>query len=85
VKPRRSIDQPSIEEPFQGPGGLIGANGRRLSKNGERSSTSTPPRKILPKTSDSLERISNSPHLPVGVMGAALTSSRYLKIIGIIY
>ena len=53
----------------------IGPNGRRLSKNGER--TATPPRKILPKTSEHLERTPTcSPHLPVGVMGAALSSSR---------
>jgi|688.fasta_scaffold873182_2 hypothetical protein len=79
VKPRRSIDQMSNEDQSQliqqTSAAPIGPNGRRLSKNGER--TSTPPRKILPKTSEHLERTpSGSPHLPVGVMGAALSSTR---------
>ena len=62
---------------------LLGAGNRRLSNEGR---TTTPPRKILPKTSDqfidSKAISSNSspnatrPHLPVGVMGAALSSSR---------
>ena len=58
--------------------GAIVGQVRRLSKNGER--TSTPPRKILPKTD--LQEISqrktgspasgsNPTHLPVGVMGAS--------------
>ena len=81
VKPRRSIDQMSNDDQPQiiqtiSNAASIGPNGRRLSKNGER--TSTPPRKILPKTSENLDRAATtgSPHLPVGVVGAALSSTR---------
>ena len=62
---------------------LLESVSRRLSSDGR---TKTPPRKILPKTSetsnDSKPSVSNSssnsvrPHLPVGVVGAALSSSR---------
>ena len=62
---------------------LLGSLSRRLSNDGR---TKTPPRKILPKTSESSNEsnsitstsstIASRPHLPVGVMGAALSSSR---------
>ena len=65
---------------------LIGPNGRRLSQNGanDQRRTSTPPRKILPK-SDAPEKGSVaaaqvatatvvSSHLPLGVMGASRLS-----------
>ena len=71
------ISQPAV---------LLGGAGRRLSNDGR---TKTPPRKILPKSSESSDdsniAVSNSstntprPHLPVGVMGAALSSSRISK------
>ena len=66
---------------------LIGPNGRRLSQNGanDQRRTSTPPRKILPK-SDAPEKgavaaaaqvaatAAVSSHLPLGVMGASRLS-----------
>ena len=71
------INQPAV---------LLGGAGRRLSNDGR---TKTPPRKILPKTSESSDESNSSvstsstntarPHLPVGVMGAALSSSRISK------
>lgn len=48
-------------------------SGRRVSLSNDR--IDTPPRKILPKA-EPIENFSNSPHLPIGVVGAALTSSR---------
>ena len=84
VKPRISVEN-SVDEPSVEPSSparrssLSGPNGRRLSKSSD-GRTSTPPRKILPKT-DETERMTESPagrtnHLPVGVMGAAGLSSR---------
>ncbi len=79
----KSVDLASEEvtvlNPQQiGPAASIGPNGRRLSKNGER--TATPPRKILPKSDlqSSGGDASNAghSHLPVGVIGAAISSSR---------
>ena len=64
---------------------LIGPNGRRLSQNGanDQRRTSTPPRKILPK-SDAPDGVKGpgvqvataavSSHLPLGVMGASRLS-----------
>ena len=61
---------------------LIGPNGRRLSQNGngDQRRTSTPPRKILPK-SDAAEgpavqmaTAAISSHLPLGVVGASRLS-----------
>merc|ERR1719264_1983183 len=57
---------------------LIGPNGRRLSQNGanDQRRTSTPPRKILPK-SDTPEIVATaaiSSHLPLGVVGASRLS-----------
>ena len=73
----------SIPSQICQPAVLLGPGNRRLSNEGR---TKTPPRKILPKTSDQVIDSnvisSNSslsatrPHLPVGVMGAALSSSR---------
>jgi hypothetical protein len=77
VKPRQSTDcnNPDAEQlQQQQQSASIGQ--RRLSKNGER--TSTPPRKILPKGVEcsSTPVDNNRPHLPVGLLGAALSSSR---------
>ncbi len=84
VKPRKSTDQASSDEitVIAASPAMIGPNGRRLSKGGER--TSTPPRKILPKPANDGESSlagkggsSDGPrsHLPVGVIGAAAMSS----------
>ena len=61
---------------------LIGPNGRRLSQNGtnEQRRTSTPPRKILPKSDapdggvKPMATAAVSSHLPLGVMGASRLS-----------
>ncbi|TRY61383.1 hypothetical protein TCAL_01483 [Tigriopus californicus] len=76
VKPRKSIDQMSGDERSHTPGTLIGPDGRRLSKTGER--TATPPRKILPKGDLDPSRSSSSPaqcHIPVGVVASSQLSA----------
>lgn len=76
VKPRKSIDQLSGDERSHTPGSLIGPDGRRLSKTGER--TATPPRKILPKGDLDPSRSSSSPaqcHIPVGVVASSQLSA----------
>ena len=78
VKPRMSTDE---EMPQQANAASI--TQRRLSDKSGGQRTSTPPRKILPKSSESVEQQPQQQqqqppthHLPVGVVGAAMTSSR---------
>ena len=79
VKPRMSTDE---EMPPQANAASI--TQRRLSDKSGGQRTSTPPRKILPKSSEPAEQQPQQQqqqqppthHLPVGVVGAAMTSSR---------
>ena len=91
VKPRMSTED--IEMQQQQPSSIMATASttasaviqRRLSDNtaaGGGPRTGTPPRKILPKTSETetsstaVQQRGTPSHLPVGVVGAAMTSSR---------
>ena len=71
VKPRMSTEEMEVQGQPPQPGNVTE---RRLSDMIVGQRTSTPPRKILPKTANETE--TRTPHLPVGVVGAAMTSSR---------